>query len=333
MLFSEWVAALLPTFSSWCKDQGLEHYNFNKNTGFLRQLMMREGKHTEERLVELMTSSTPEALCGGEMQPAQDVARAVGEKLLELSAQAGYPITTLYWTQHHVKKGERSRQIEEVLHGPGVYTEELRVADATPLKFDIHPRAFFQPNTLQAQKLYAEVLRAAGLLDAPADHTPPRHVLDLYCGTGTIGLCMAPYAEHVLGIELSEDAVENAKKNAEKNALQNITFFAGDVGDVLGEERFVTLSKTRPIDLVVVDPPRAGLMPAAMEHLSQIDAARLVYVSCNPKALARDLEILIDTHGYSLKSVQPVDMFPQTLHVENVALLTKSSSLKTKGLK
>lgn len=322
-LFSDWVAGFLPMFSDWCRERGLEFYNFNKNTGFLRQLMMREGKHTGERLVELMTSSSPTAMCDGEQQPSEDVARKIGEELLRLSELGGFPITTLYWTQHHVKKGERSRQIELVLHGSGVYAEELHVAGADPLRFDVHPRAFFQPNTLQAQKLYERVLQAAGLIGEDVGETTPRHVLDLYCGTGTIGLCMASHAEHVLGIELNADAVENAKKNAERNGLKNITFFAGDVSDVLGEERFTSLSAERPIDLVVVDPPRAGLMPGAMQHIRTIDAPRLVYVSCNPKALARDLQILTEQAGYRLVSVQPVDMFPQTLHVENVALLVK----------
>ncbi len=139
------------------------------------------------------------------------------------------------------------------------------------------------------------------------------HVLDLYCGTGTIGLCIAPFAHHVTGVELQPTAIENARANARSNKIENTTFIAGDVGAVL---------PTLNADAVVVDPPRAGLTRDAIGHLNTTRARRMVYVSCNPETLARDLKILTQ-NGWSLLSVDPFDMFPQTHHVENVALLTR----------
>lgn len=319
-LFSPWVEAMLPTFSRWCAEHGLQRYDHRRNTGFLRQLTLREGKRTGERMAELVTSSGETARFEGEERPVEEVIPHLSGALQQISAEAGFPIHTLYWTQHHIKKGEPTRLIEHLLHGPGTLAEELHVASQPPLRFQIHPRAFFQPNTLQAELLYGEVLRAVGLLDG--GEATPQRVLDLYCGTGTIALCMARHAQRVMGIELSGEAVENAKKNATDNGIDNVDFFAGDVKDVLTQAPFIE-AREQGVDVVVVDPPRAGLFPQAMTHIQAIDAPRLVYVSCNPKSLGRDLKLLMEEGGYRVRYVQPVDMFPQTLHVENVALLER----------
>ena len=318
-LLSPWVEALLPELAAWCEERGLEPYRHSRHQGFLRQLMLREGKHTGERLVELMTSSFDEAMWRGELRPARQVAHEVCEAILEISRRKGFEITTIYWTQHHIKKGERSRQIEEIVHGEGVYHERLEPGEGhEALEFAIHPRAFFQPNTKQAERLYRQVLEAACVQGDGVDLA-----LDLYCGTGTIALCLGQAVGQVLGIELNAQAVENARANAHHNAMKNAEFFAGDVAQVLEREDFLEVLAGRRIDLVVVDPPRAGLMPQALEHLQKIGAPRLVYVSCNPRSLARDLGRLLEETDYELQYVQPVDMFPQTLHVENVALLVR----------
>ncbi|MFU8805661.1 MAG: class I SAM-dependent RNA methyltransferase, partial [Bradymonadaceae bacterium] len=187
-----------------------------------------------------------------------------------------------------------------------------------PLRFEIHPRAFFQPNSAQAEVLYSTVLKKSGLKAS----AKVGKLLDLYCGTGTIGLCLAPFADRVFGIELQPDAVENARKNARDNGIENIDFFVGDVGKVLESEEFRS-AVGDGVDVVIVDPPRSGLFPGAVEQIKAIAAPTLVYVSCNPAALARDLADLKES-GYELRSIQPVDMFPQTYHIENVALLEKT---------
>lgn len=306
-LLSPEGSAIAVAAQEHARAQGLETYHHKRNTGWLRTLMIREGKRTGERMIEVTTSEHDPVVTGEGEQAAEDVARALIEVLLDVE---GAPVTSAWWTQMKVKKGERTTLTEHLIHGGAALHEELELPGGHRLRFAIHPRAFFQPNTLQAERLYAEALRATGLLDAAGGT-----VFDLYCGTGTIALCMAPYTERVIGVELVEDAVLNARANATHNALNNVEFHAGDVGEVLAG----ALKDVRP-ELVVVDPPRSGLMPAARAHLIALAPARLVYVSCNPEALARDLAEL-HAAGFVTRSITPVDMFPHTAHVENVAVI------------
>ncbi len=254
-------------------------------------------------MVELTTTADQTTSMDGVEVQAADVGRAFGEWL---QAQ-DIAVTTGYWTQHLARRGVRTTITEHHLFGKPLLNEELRLSGRT-LRFEIHPRAFFQPNTRGAERLYDTVAEAAELLGGET-------VLDLYCGTGTIGLCLAHRAERVVGIELVESAVENARRNAAHNGIDNVTFLAGDVGKVLANE---ALSG----DVVVVDPPRSGLMPAARMLIQRLEASRLVYVSCNPEALARDL-VALHAAGWTTQSIRPVDMFPHTAHIECVATLTR----------
>jgi len=176
----------------------------------------------------------------------------------------------------------------------------------------VRPNAFLQTNTAMAERLYALARDAAGL-------TGDETVWDLYCGIGTIGLSMARSALTVWGIEVSEESVACALENAELNGIANAAFFAGNVGQVTGE----LLERSGAPDVVVVDPPRAGLAGKALRRLGEIGAPRLVYVSCNPTTLAGDVKTLREVYAYDLKRVTPVDMFPHTPHVECVALLER----------
>jgi 23S rRNA (uracil1939-C5)-methyltransferase len=186
--------------------------------------------------------------------------------------------------------------------------EVLQLEDGVNLSYEIHPQAFFQPNTKQAQILYGEAVKAAGL-------SGKETVFDLFCGTGTIGLFCASKAAKVVGIELNEQAVLNARANALRNGVKNIEFVAGDVLLKLPEVQ------EKP-DVVILDPPRAGLHENIVQHVADFGPHTVVYVSCNPTTLARDLQLFCKA-GYKLESVKPVDMFPQTYHIENVALLRK----------
>jgi 23S rRNA (uracil1939-C5)-methyltransferase len=166
-----------------------------------------------------------------------------------------------------------------------------------------------------AERLYALAREAAQLSGTET-------VWDLYCGIGTIGLSLAGGALTVWGIEVSEESVACALENAELNGITNSAFFAGNVGEVVEE----LLERSGPPDVVVVDPPRAGLAGKALRRLGRIGAPRLVYVSCNPTTLAGDVKALREEHGYELRRVTPVDMFPHTPHVECVALLEHAPS-------
>ncbi|MEO1266933.1 MAG: methyltransferase domain-containing protein, partial [Myxococcota bacterium] len=284
----------------------------NSNIRSPVRLPSRTVRVLKKPVFELTTTAAETALCRGDQAQATAIAAAFSEAVAEASAALGVVVTTLYWTQHRAVRGERTRMISHLLDGAPTLREELHLPDGHTLTFAIHPRAFFQPNTLQAEVIYGMVVDAADLRGQPATR-----VLDLYCGTGTIGLALSPYATEVVGIELQPNAVENARQNAVHNAVENIVFHCGDVGKVLEAEGLGA-----PDDRVVVDPPRAGLNPQALELIGQMGIARLVYVSCNPRSLARDVAAL---RAYGLKaiSVQPVDQFPHTMHVESVAVLER----------
>ena len=180
------------------------------------------------------------------------------------------------------------------------------------LRFRVRPTAFLQTNTEMAERLYELAIDAAGL-------TGEETVWDLYCGTGTIGLSMAKQALTVWGVDVSEESIACALENADLNGIANSAFFAGEVGQAVEELR----DRSGDPDVVVVDPPRAGLSNKAIRRLGRIGAPRIVYVSCNPTTLAGNVKLLRDDWGYELKRTRPVDMFPHTPHVESVSLLER----------
>ncbi len=215
---------------------------------------------------------------------------------------------SIYFTQIVNFKGRPKKIHEMPLWGKETIIDSLTLENGKRLDFEISPQAFFQPNTRQAEVLYGEVMKAAKLSGGEI-------VFDLFCGAGTIGSFCAHAAKKVYGIEINESAVKNATANAALNGISNIEFILGDTAKVLPQ------IKDRP-DVVIVDPPRGGMDINALDLIASLCAKRIVYVSCNPSTLARDLNLLKKT-GYSLLSVQPVDMFPQTYHIECVAGLQK----------
>jgi 23S rRNA (uracil1939-C5)-methyltransferase len=317
-LSTPFLAPFAAHVRQWALDAGLEPLRHQR--GFLRSLTIREGKRTGERLIDLTTTQAEEVLFHGVLTPAQDVAQHFVDLTLaycEDHLQDPSAVTSIYWTQWHAERGSPTCQIPHHLFGSPTLREQMRLPKEHTLNFSIHPHAFFQPNTLQAEVLYTQVLQLAGLLD---DSPPRGTILDLYCGAGTISLCMAPYAQRVVGVELNEAAVASARQNALDNHFDNVEFFAGDVAKLLRDDSL--LAALSDLSLVVVDPPRGGLMGATRDHLLAINAPRIIYVSCNPESLARDLHCL-QREGYVIRLIQPVDMFPQTHHIENVVLLDK----------
>lgn len=269
-------------------------FKYSDGSGVLKALVIREGKKTGERMVILRTS--------------QFVPEDFDVVLREFVEMVKDRCSSIYWNEDISVRGKPREVREHHLYGETVLHEKM-VIEGDELSFDVSPRAFFQVNLEQAEVLYSQVLELA-LRD--------KHemVFDLFCGTGTIGLFLAKHVKKVLGIELNASAVEVAKENAAKNGVSNVEFFVGDVAKVMG------YVDSKP-DLIVLDPPRAGLFSEkVVEDIAAFDCKRIVYVSCNPSTLARDCAWLSE-YGYKVKEVRPVDMFPHTFHIENVCLLEK----------
>jgi 23S rRNA (uracil1939-C5)-methyltransferase len=274
----------------WAREEGLEAYSQEDGSGYLRHLVVREGRNTGQALVQLVTASGEKF----ERGYLVDVLRRFPE------------VRSIQWSVNDTP-AEVTNLPSEVLWGDEWIEEEL-----CGLRFRVRPNAFLQTNTWMAERLYALAREAAQLSGGET-------VWDLYCGIGTIGLSLAKDALTVWGIEVSEESVACALENAELNAIANAAFFAGNVGQVVEE----LVERSGPPDVVVVDPPRAGLAGKALRRLGRIGAPRLVYVSCNPATLAGDVKALREEHGYELLRATPVDMFPHTPHVECVALLER----------
>src|SRR4051812_45606759 len=274
----------------WARGDRLVAYDQAEHSGYLRHLVVREGRNTGQVLVQLVTGPGEKFDTGG---------------FVELLR--GFPeVKSIHWSVNDTP-AEVTNLPTQLLWGDEAIEEEL-----CGLRFRVRPNAFLQTNTAMAERLYELAREFAGL-------TGSETVFDLYCGIGTIGLMLAGDALTVWGVEVSEESVACALENAELNAITNAAFFAGNVGEVVEE----LLERSGPPGVVVVDPPRAGLAGKALRRLGRIGAPRLVYVSCNPTTLAGDVKALREEYGYELRRVTPVDMFPHTPHVESVALLER----------
>jgi 23S rRNA (uracil1939-C5)-methyltransferase len=282
-LASERGNAVREQVLAFARGQGLTAWDRREHRGFLRNLVVREGRRTGAMQVRLITSP-------GKL----DV-----EALI-----AAVECDGLYWTQTE-DLGETTTGGETaLLSGAPQLPERLGGLD-----FLISPEAFFQTNTEMAEELYAVAREYAGL----RGH---ERVFDLYCGIGTIGLSLATRAREVIGVEIVEPAVSDAIANARVNEIENVRFFAGDIRLAMRE----LVERTGRPDVAVIDPPRAGLSQKIVRRIVEAAPGRIVYVSCNPTTLAPNAAQLVEA-GYRLVKVRPVDMFPQTPHIEAVALL------------
>ncbi|NGX61424.1 MAG: 23S rRNA (uracil-C(5))-methyltransferase RlmCD [Chlamydiae bacterium] len=290
-LVSPWFTHILDAVRTWWKSTPLEAYHPPSNRGALRTLTLREGIHTNERMVFI-------TLAGDEEIPVSEFASAVGE------------VDTLLVRRQHIAKKTPTYFTEEIVVGSGVIHEVLHDEEEREWKFRLRAASFFQPNTRQAEILYQ---RGLELLDLEGSET----LLDLYCGTGSLGIFASRKAEKVLGIELLPDAVEDARVNIQANGVENMEVLQGDVGTILQNE------KIRP-DAVILDPPRVGLCAATIRILLEMRPKKILYISCNPRSQADNCARLMEG-GYKLAVLQPVDQFPHTLHVENIVLLTLST--------
>ena len=291
---------ILEAVLEFYQQQGAKYYHKLSHQGYLRHLLVRKAVKTEEILIDLVTTTQTE-FCGGEET----------DQLTELSAllqslNLKGKIAGILHTQNDSLADVVQNDHTDILSGQDYFFEEL-----LGLKFRISPFSFFQTNSLGAEVLYDTVRSYVG-------ETKDKTIIDLYSGSGTIAQMLAPVAKHVIGIEIVEEAVEAAKENAKLNGLDNCTFIAGDV------LKAIDLVEEKP-DFIVLDPPRDGIHPKALEKIIHFGVEQMVYISCKPTSLARDLEIL-QAHGYVPEKVCCVDMFPGTVHVETVVLLSQQKA-------
>jgi len=291
LLASEPANAARERVVQWCREQGLMPYDRRTSEGVLRNLVVREGRSTGQLQIRLVTSA--------------DVGGLDREALVEAAAPCdGLLLTRIEAVGETTQGGET-----ELLSGSDRLMEEIG-----GMRVRISPEAFFQTNTEMAERLYGLAIEYARL-------SASDRAYDLYCGIGTIALMLAPRVAEVWGLEIVEKAISDAIANARLNEIENVRFFAGDVRLALRE---LVTEAGRP-DVLVLDPPRAGLSQKIVRRIIEAAPKRIVYVSCNPTTLAPNAAQLVEA-GYELVRVRPVDMFPQTPHIECVAELVKTSS-------
>lgn len=257
-------------------------------TGFLRYLIIRHSKSTDTYMVNLVVSDRDENLVN-----------AYSDQL-----RTEFPSVRSIWVTIQRSQSDTAFS-QEVYHvwGDTALTEQLG-----DFRFLISPFSFFQTNTHQAQVLYQKILSYCQL-------KPDSLVFDLYCGTGTIGIFVSPHVRQVIGIEILDQAIQNAIQNAALNQRDNISFIVSKT------KNFLKFTELKP-DIVIVDPPRSGMVPKALARVIQLQASQLIYVSCNPTTLMKDLQ-LITQSGYTVSAIQPVDMFPNTHHLETIVQLIR----------
>ncbi|MBM7571888.1 23S rRNA (uracil(1939)-C(5))-methyltransferase RlmD [Aquibacillus albus] len=275
------------TIKGMMKSFKIQPYNEDTGKGFLRHVLVKVGKVSGEIMVVLVVSSP---IFKGQNNFVKALRKAHPE------------ITTILMNVNNRDTSMVLGNQEKVLFGKGTITDTL-----CGLKFDISAKSFYQINPVQTEKLYAKAIEMAQL-------TGKETVIDAYCGIGTIGLIASQQAGRVIGVELNKDAVRDAIRNSKRNGVKNARFYQGDAGKFMVE----MAARGEKADVVIMDPPRSGSDEAFLSSVVKLKPKRVVYVSCNPVTQVRDMKYLV-RNGYEVKGIQPVDMFPQTVHVETVA--------------
>ena len=292
MLEDACAAPILSTIRKLAASMKIKPFDLFTGQGFLRHVLIRRSFQTGEIMVVIVTAP-------GEFRSESAFVNELCRRHPEITTV----VRNINPTSTPLFLGNESY----TLHGDGVITDRL-----CGLTFRISPRSFYQVNPKQTEILYKKARDLAAL-------TGHERVIDAYCGTGTIGLIMASGAKEVIGVEVNRDAVADAKVNAAENGIKNATFYAADAGEFMQD----MAKNHRRADVVMLDPPRAGCSQKFLQALLTLAPKRMIYISCNPETLARDLHPLT-RGGYTVKKIQPVDMFPYTNHVECVVCLTRS---------
>ncbi|MFV0527273.1 MAG: 23S rRNA (uracil(1939)-C(5))-methyltransferase RlmD [Lachnospiraceae bacterium] len=290
-LVHEDMTKILVCVRSFFSERGMNYYKKMQHTGYLRHLLLRRGDQSREILVNLVTTS----------QETIDLSPLVHQLTsLQLTGKIVGILHIINDSLSDVVQSDETR----ILYGRDYFYEQL-----LGLEFRVTPFSFFQPNSQAAEVLYQVVRDYIG-------NTRDRTVYDLYSGTGTIAQLLAPVAREVIGVEIVPEAVEAARENARRNGLTNCKFLAGDVLTVIDE------IEEKP-DIIVLDPPRDGIHPKAIGKIIAFGVQQIVYVSCKPTSLVRDLEVFL-AHGYAVERCVAVDQFAETVHVETVVLLSRA---------
>lgn len=280
----------------FCVDREYSKYHKRKHTGLLRNLVVRKGMRTGEIIVNIVTSSD------GDFDD-----EAWKEELLGLSLD-GEIAGIMHTMNDNIADSVNCDELK-ILYGKDYYNEKLLGLD-----FKVHEFSFFQTNIDAVERLYSKAISLIDSLEG-------KNVYDLYCGTGTISQLIATKARHVTGVEIVQESVDMAKENATLNGLSNCDFIQGDVFDVL--DKAAKENALESPDVIVVDPPRVGMTPDAVQKISSYGVEQIVYISCNPKSLVRNLS-QFQEHGYRVDYVKPYDNFPMTSHVECVTLMSRT---------
>ncbi len=296
-LYDEQLPSLLADVRRFMQETRLPVYNPKTHRGMLRTLLLRRGVHTGEHMMAFLVQARKK-----ELEP-------LFQHFMRFAGRSG--LASLLVIEHFGLNDKPENPKVHCLVGKPTVTEKL-----FDLSFEISPFSFFQTNTLGAEKLYQAIAQAADL--GPRDT-----VLDAYCGMGTIGQYLARFCEKVVGIESHPSAIDDALRSAGKNRIGNISFYRGRVEQVMNDQ--LKPGSKYQFSTIIVDPPRAGLHPKAREAIVGHQPKKIVYVSCNIATFARDLGEFLKS-GYELRTVQPVDLFPHTAHIEAVSLLQRKES-------
>jgi len=282
-------------FREFCLSENWSAYNTNTNEGYLRFLVIRESTYSGETMINLITRT-------------KDTEKM--EKLGE-ALKKQFPSITSFYNSIYSKLGQVATAEElNLVFGSSTISDQI-----LGLKFEISPFSFFQPNTKAAEIVYKNLIELANF-------SGQETVLDLYCGVGSIALTIADKVKKVFGFELVEEAVQAAERNRQINNISNCEFFAGDLKDVVNTHAAFTHEK---IDTIIVDPPRGGLHPNVIERILKLNIKTILYVSCNPVSQAANLQALCHNNAYHITAIQPIDMLPNTYHVENIVKLERKT--------
>lgn len=280
----------------FAKENDITFYNVKTHLGLLRNLIVRNTSDDKQMVIVQFGEENPEAV-----------------ELLMAAIKAKFPFIHSLQYIVNLKNNETYYDQELVVYnGESFLLEPFKRWDGSIINYKISPKSFFQTNNAQAEILYEQTFRMAKL-------TGEEVVYDLYTGTGTIANYIANKAKKVVGVEYIEDAILDARVNADLNKISNTTFFVGDMKKVLNE---AFLNKNGRPDVIITDPPRAGMDPEVIDVMLKANPNRIVYVSCNPATQARDLKVLCES-AYKIEEIQPVDMFPHTHHCENIVSLVR----------
>lgn len=290
---------IMSTIENIMKKYKMEPYNEDTGKGFLRHVLIRTGFNSKEVIVVLVTSST--------VFPGK-------KNFVKLLTNKHPQIKTMVLNVNNKKTSMVLGDRESTMYGRGFIEDEL-----CGISFRISSKSFCQINPKQTEILYSKAIEMA-------EFKGHERVIDAYSGIGTISLIVADKVKEVIGVELNGEAVKDAIKNAQNNNMKNVYFHKADAGDFMVDSAM----KNEKIDVVIMDPPRAGSDEDFLYSMCKLNPEKIVYISCNPETQARDLEFLVEK-GYKVDKIQPVDMFPQTKHVETVALLSVPDPANNKG--